>query len=115
MTEISAIPFSEPPWLQGLPSPYYNESHRAWQRTCRAFIGNNLIKHAVEWENEGTLPDSVFETFAEHNFLIPSLPAPLPIKWLKRLGIMEVPGGIKIEDYDYVHNSIYLDEVRNPF
>ncbi|KZZ93224.1 acyl-CoA dehydrogenase [Moelleriella libera RCEF 2490] len=30
------IPWSEPAWLRGVPSPYYNESHRTLQRRVRA-------------------------------------------------------------------------------
>lgn len=43
--------------------------------------------------------------------LIPNLSAPLPIKELKSIGIHELPGGLKVEDYDYLHTSIYIDEV----
>ncbi len=55
--------------------------------------------------------ENLFAKFAVANFLVPNLPAPLPIKWLKRLGIHELPGGLKVEDFDYLHNSIYVDEV----
>lgn len=43
--------------------------------------------------------------------LIPNLPAPLPVKWLKRLGIDELRGGLKVEDFDYMHVAIYIQEV----
>lgn len=107
----AVVPFSEPPYLSGLPSPYYNESHLRWQKTCRAFISENLLKHAIEWEREETVPEHVFTKFAEANFLIPNLPAPLPVAWLKKLGIHEMPGGIKVEEWDYLHTAIYIDEV----
>lgn len=105
------VPFSEPPWLLGLPSPIYKPSHYKWQRTIRAFINENLNTHAIEWEKEGTVPPHVFETFAKHNMLIPALPAPLPVEWLHRLGIRELPGGLKVEDYDYLHSAIFSDEM----
>jgi len=105
------VPFSEPPWLNGLPSPYYNESHRKWQKTCRDFIGKNLIENALEWDEASLVPEHVFETFAKANMLIPSLPAPLPVEWLKKVGLGELPGGLKVEDFDYLHMMIYSDEV----
>ncbi|KAF5528852.1 Medium-chain specific acyl dehydrogenase mitochondrial, partial [Fusarium napiforme] len=108
----STVPFSEPPWLTGLPSPYYNESHRRWQQACRNFISEYLAPHALQWESEGSVPDHVFETFSKHNMLIPNLPAPLPINLLKRLDISELAGGLKIEDFDYMHFSIYITEMR---
>ncbi|KAF1816797.1 short-chain specific acyl-CoA dehydrogenase mitochondrial precursor [Eremomyces bilateralis CBS 781.70] len=105
------IPFAEPPWLNGLPSPYYNESHRRWQKACRAFISEHLLKNAMEWEREETVPEHVFGQFAEGLMLIPCLPAPLPVEWLKSLGIHELPGGVKVEEFDYIHSAIYGDEM----
>ena len=112
MATRTAVPFSEPPYLAGLPSPYYNSSHLRWQKACRAFIEENLLKHAVEWEKAEILPDHVFEKFAAANMLVPSLPAPLPVKWLKRLRVHEMLGGVKVEDWDYIHTAIYTDEVE---
>lgn len=43
--------------------------------------------------------------------LIPALPAPLPVEWLHKLGIHELPGGLKVEDFDYLHGLIYGDEM----
>lgn len=108
----STVPFSEPPWLTGLPSPYYNESHRRWQKACLDFISEHLAPHALQWETEGSVPDHVFETFSKHNMLIPNLPAPLPIDMLKRLGITKLAGDLSIEEFDYMHFSIYITEMR---
>ncbi|KAG8168154.1 hypothetical protein KVR01_003843 [Diaporthe batatas] len=105
------VPFSEPPWLLGLPSPIFKETHRKWQANVRAFVDKNLVKDALEWEKAEAVPPHVFETFARANMLIPCLPAPLPVAWLKRLGIHELLGGLKVEDFDYLHGLIYFDEV----
>lgn len=51
------------------------------------------------------------ETFTSANMLIPALPAPLPVEWLHKLGIHELPGGLKVEDFDYLHGLIYGDEM----
>ena len=111
MDSLTPIPFSEPPYIQGLPSPYYHESHRKWQAACRAFIGEHLLTHALEWEREGTVPEQVFQTFATNNMLIPALPAPLPVEWLKELGIHDILGVVKVEEWDYMHTGIYNDEM----
>ena len=42
--------------------------------------------------------------------LIPNLPAPLPLKWLKQIGFDSI-GPIKIEDFDYTHIAIYVAEL----
>jgi acyl-CoA dehydrogenase len=83
----------------------------AWQKACREFIQKNLIDRALEWDTAETLPEHVFETFAKAGMLIPSLPAPLPVEWLKRLGIHELLGVLKVEEFDYIHTMIYCDEM----
>ncbi|GIJ86787.1 hypothetical protein Asppvi_005682 [Aspergillus pseudoviridinutans] len=112
MADVSPnpIPFSEPPYLRGLPSPYYTASHRRFQKACRAFIWEHLLSHAMEWEKAGTVPEHVFKDFCKHNMLLPNLPAPLPVDWLKRLGINDILG-VKVEEWDYLHTGIYCDEL----
>ena len=110
MAQGTPIPFSEPPYLSGLPSPYYKPTHLKWQKACRAFLDEHLHAHAREWEQEETVPEHVFGTFAKANMLIPNLPAPLPIAWLKRLGSNDILGS-PTEEWDYLHTGIYLDEM----
>ena len=105
------VPFSEPPYLAGLPSPYHTESHIKWQKACRAFLEENLNQHAIDWERDEKVPDHIFQKFAEANMLIPSLPAPLPVEWLKKLGVNDILGVVKVEEWDYIHTAIYVDEV----
>ena len=105
------VPFSEPPWLCGVPSPYYNDSHRKWQRACRGFIAEHLNDYAVEWEKAEHVPSHVYGDFAAARMLIPSLPAPLPVAQLKKAGIYELPGGLRVEDFDYFHGAIYGHEM----
>lgn len=66
----------------------------------------------MEWENSGDVPTHVFDTFSKHNMLIPNLPAPLPAELLKGLGVHELLGGLKIEDFDHMHFSIYIGEMK---
>lgn len=104
------LPFAEPAYLRGLPSPYYTTSHLAFQKKARAFIYENLNKYALDYERDGIVPQHVFDTFAKNNMLIPNLPSPLPVQWLRRLGIHDILG-VKVEEWDYLHTGIYLDEV----
>lgn len=110
MTEVSTTPFAEPSYLRGLPSPYYTPAHRRFQKACREFLWEHLLRHAMDWERQSTVPEHVFETFCQHNMLLPNLPAPLPVGWLKRLGIHDVLG-VKVEDWDYMYTGIYCDEL----
>ena len=43
--------------------------------------------------------------------LIPNLPAPLPVKQLKDVGIHKI-GPMKVEDFDYNHIAIYVSELN---
>ncbi|KAI1334432.1 short-chain specific acyl-CoA dehydrogenase mitochondrial precursor [Xylariaceae sp. FL0016] len=105
------VPFSDPAWLMGLPSPYFTESHRKWQKAVREFVDKNLTSKAIEWDKSETLPEHVFSDFAKAKMLLPALPAPLPVEWLKRLGVHELHGGLKVEEYDYLHSLIFADEM----
>ncbi len=50
------IPLSDPPYLMGLPSAYYKETHFRWQKTCRAFAEEIMMPFAAEWEKNGDVP-----------------------------------------------------------
>lgn len=95
----------------GLPSAYYTEAHRDFQKAIRPFIQKHLIDHSIEWDKSETVPEHVFRDFAKANMLIPALPAPLPADWLKSLGIHELLGGVKVEEFDYMHSLIFADEM----
>lgn len=43
--------------------------------------------------------------------LIPNLSSPLPVTWLHKLGIHTLPGGLPVEEFDYIHTLIYADEL----
>lgn len=100
-------PFAEAPWLMGVPSPYYSDSHRRWQKTCREFVWKNLGQYGLQWTRQQSCEPEVYQTFAD----APCLPAPLPIARLKALGIRELAGSLKLEEYDYFHYLIYMSEV----
>lgn len=105
------VPFAEPLYLNGLPSPYYTPELKKWQQACRAFIDEHLTPYAFDWEREETVPEHVFQTFTAHNMLVPTLPSPLPVKQLKAVGIQDILGVVKVEDFTYFHNLIYNDEM----
>ncbi|KAI0391415.1 short-chain specific acyl-CoA dehydrogenase mitochondrial precursor [Xylariaceae sp. FL0594] len=105
------IPFSDPSWLMGLPSAHFKDTHRNWQKAIRPFIQQNLVERAIEWDKAETLPEHVFDTFSRANLLVAALPAPLPVDWLKCVGLHELYGGLRVEDFDYLHALIFADEM----
>lgn len=84
-SSLLSLPFAEPPWLRGLPSSIFDDSHRRLQTSCKLFIDEHLNRHALEWETMEEVPSHVFAEFAQGNFVLPALPAPLPVTWLKQL------------------------------
>ncbi|KAF4454907.1 Acyl- dehydrogenase NM [Fusarium albosuccineum] len=107
---MAVTPFSEAPWLTGVPTPYYSQSHRNWQKTCESFI-NGLFKDGLQWQKAGSAPSDLWQTFAQAGFIVPCMPAPLPTAQLEAAGITELPGGLKVKDYDYFHYLIYTTEL----
>lgn len=108
---MATVPLAEPPWLNGAPSPYYDDSHRRLQAAARAFIDEHLSRHAMEWETAEDVPSHVYGQFAKGNFLLGALPAPLPVEILKRIGITHMPGDIPVEEWTSLHGMVYADEV----
>ena len=48
---------ADPAWIQlSGHSPYYTESHRAWQQHVRAFVDRELLPNVVSWQNERYFP-----------------------------------------------------------
>ncbi|KAI4128958.1 MAG: hypothetical protein LQ347_003964 [Umbilicaria vellea] len=66
----------------------------------------------MDWEREELVPEHVFGTFAKANMLLPNLPSPLPVEWLKKLGVHDILGVVKVEEFDYFHTLIYQDEMN---
>eukprot|EP01062_Namystynia_karyoxenos_P030534 TRINITY_DN227_c0_g2_i1.p1 TRINITY_DN227_c0_g2~~TRINITY_DN227_c0_g2_i1.p1 ORF type:complete len:433 (+),score=156.87 TRINITY_DN227_c0_g2_i1:88-1386(+) len=50
------LPFCEPYWYQGQPSPYYNEGHVRFRAVMRAFVDREIKPHVDEWIEQGQYP-----------------------------------------------------------
>ena len=108
---LTKVPFSEPPYLVGLPSPLYQEKHLKFQKACRKWFDEHFLHKAQEWEEEGDVPAHLFDDFNKFNMLLPNLPCPLPVEWLHKSGIEDILG-TPVEDWDYVHMAIWIDEIH---
>ncbi|EME46240.1 hypothetical protein DOTSEDRAFT_86844 [Dothistroma septosporum NZE10] len=108
---LTHVPFSEPAWLAGFPSPLYRETHKTFQKACRAWFEKHFLPYCMDWENDEDLPSDLFAKFNEANMLLPNLCPPLPVDWLHKSGIKDILG-TPVEEWDYVHTAIWIDEIH---
>src|ERR1700743_365514 len=97
----SILPWAEPSWYNGRPSPYYKESHKRLRDTMRKWTEDNFMGHSEEWAAAGKIPDEVYQQCARDGLLVPiSGGRTIPTEWAK-YGIV---GGIKAEEWDGFHD-----------
>lgn len=96
---LSPVPFAEPQWLtEGFKSPYYNDTHRGLQKFMRDFTDEYVTPEATIHEKNGKRPtNELFQRLGAANINHMRMG---PTKLLKG---MNLPGGIKGEDFDYFH------------
>ena len=107
-SELSPVPFAEAEFLQGVPSRYYNESHKRFLLAVRAFVDTELRPIAVRYDDAGKIPPpGLFKKMGAFGLLAARLgPGP----WLSMLPF-ELPGGVKPEEYDHFHEMIATEEL----
>ncbi|EXJ83935.1 hypothetical protein A1O3_04602 [Capronia epimyces CBS 606.96] len=96
-------PWAEPAWYNVLSSPYYNDSHRKLRDFVRAYIDDNVLPNAQEWEEEGHVPLEETLRFARAGLALQDVPPKY------RPGI-SLPAGIDEKDWDAFHFLILADE-----
>ncbi|TLS22523.1 uncharacterized protein PpBr36_09864, partial [Pyricularia pennisetigena] len=101
----SIAKWAEPAWLHGLESPYYNESHRRFQKYVREYVDTHLLPHALEWEAAGEAPRQVRERFAGSGLAF--LDVPLEYRPPEQRAVAGVPH----EQLDAFHELILMDEM----
>ncbi|KAH8658463.1 acyl-CoA dehydrogenase-like protein [Xylariales sp. PMI_506] len=104
----SHLPWSEPSWYSGRPSPYYKESHRKLRDYMRKWVDENFASKAEEWEAAGAVPPEIYAKCAEAGLLVPIASGKtIPKEW-EKYGII---AGIKAEEWDGFHDLILWDEL----
>lgn len=92
---LHTVPYSEPSWLTpGFKSPYFNESHYAFQKAVRKFVDEIIIPDSEAKDGLGKVPErAIFEQLAAVN--IPAMRVG-PGPHLKGLTLMN--GTVKPEE-----------------
>eukprot|EP01006_Ploeotia_vitrea_P044152 TRINITY_DN66815_c6_g2_i1.p1 TRINITY_DN66815_c6_g2~~TRINITY_DN66815_c6_g2_i1.p1 ORF type:complete len:509 (-),score=292.31 TRINITY_DN66815_c6_g2_i1:1380-2906(-) len=55
------VPFGDPYWYRGLPSPYYKQTHFDFRDKVRAFVETEIKPYVSEWHEQGTYPPELHE------------------------------------------------------
>lgn len=102
------IPYAEPPWSRGIPSPYIKDSHRRLRHVMRQWVEANIIPFAHEWEEATTIPHSAYEAAAKAGILMPmAAGSKIPEEWRGKFPII---GDVRPEEWDGFHDFVIHDE-----
>ncbi|KEF51432.1 uncharacterized protein A1O9_12581 [Exophiala aquamarina CBS 119918] len=104
----STIPYAEASWARGLPSPFYNDSHRCLRQAMRDWVEKNVMPFAQDWDDAQSIPPEVYEAAARDGVLMPmAAGSRIPEEWCGKYPII---GGVKPEEWDGFHDLILHDE-----
>ncbi|KAK3201561.1 hypothetical protein GRF29_185g1339457 [Pseudopithomyces chartarum] len=104
----STLPWAEPSWYTGRPTPYYKDSHRRLRDTVRAWCEQHVTPYAEEWAASGVVPPTLYATCAKAGFLVPIASGKsIPKQWSN----YPIIGGIKSEEWDGFHDFVLWDEL----
>ena len=81
------------------PSPFLTDAHVEWRGRVRDFVTREIEPSLPRWETEGTFPDSVYESAAQHGLL--------------GVGFPTQYGG-NTEDADPWYRVIFAEEMHRP-
>jgi alkylation response protein AidB-like acyl-CoA dehydrogenase len=109
--ELSRVPYAEPSAFQGLPSPYYNDSHRRFRSDLRRFFDEDVMPEAVANDARGVHPSpELWRKLGARGVLACRVPSgPWTKDVVENCGVT-LPGGIKPEEFDCFHELIAHEE-----
>ncbi|EEH37014.2 hypothetical protein PAAG_07432 [Paracoccidioides lutzii Pb01] len=105
----STLPWAEPSWYSGRPSPYYNESHFRLRDAVRKWTEENVVGKSEEWQAAGKVPDEVYRKCARDGLLLPiAFGKSIPEEFAAQYPII---GGIKASEWNGFHDFVMWDEL----
>ncbi|KAH7389360.1 acyl-CoA dehydrogenase-like protein [Phaeosphaeria sp. MPI-PUGE-AT-0046c] len=104
----SSLPWAEPSWYSGRPSPYYNESHRRLRDAVRTWCEENIAQHTDAWNEAGRVDPAIYEKCAAAGLLVPiAFGKSIPPQWSK----YPIIGNIPAAEWDGFHDFVLWDEL----
>ncbi|KAF8269135.1 acyl-CoA dehydrogenase [Lactarius quietus] len=106
--ELSQVPYAEPTWLTpGFSSPFYNDSHRRFQKAMRKVVNEVILPDAIRCEENGKrVSQEVMDKLGELNVIAMRLGPGKHLKGRTLLGGVVTP-----EKYDHFHELIINAEL----
>ena len=109
--ELSKVPYAEPSAFQGLPSPFYNESHHRFRRDLRKFFDDEVMPDAVSNDARGAHPsEDLWRKLGARGVLVSRMQ---PGPWMQDVVDncdIKLPGGIAPNEFDAFHELIAHEE-----
>jgi alkylation response protein AidB-like acyl-CoA dehydrogenase/predicted heme/steroid binding protein len=107
--EISKVPYAEASYEQGMHSPYFKDSHKAFRKALRQFFADEVMEEAQECEKTNDPPSKEMRLRFGELGLIASAQSPGPHLKMLPNGIMN--GVVSAEEFDYFHEMIQMEEM----
>lgn len=109
----AAVPYGEAMGTWRRFSPYYNESHHKFRAAVRKIMDAVVKPHCKAWDDDGELPSRELDKVLGDAGIFASLIAGEEgTRELFEQHSITLPGGIKVEEYDYFHGLILSEELR---
>lgn len=54
------VPYGDPLWYSGNPTPYYNESHVRFRAAMREFVEKEITPNAHKWDEDKKMPAEIY-------------------------------------------------------
>lgn len=108
---LSQVPFAEIPAFQGQSSPFFNDSHRRFQKAVRQFVDKELVPIAAAKDLSGQYPERELQQKLGMAGMMVVRMGPGP--WLKEAQAMgiKIPGDVAPEEFDYFHEMLAHQEI----
>ncbi|KAF2085640.1 acyl-CoA dehydrogenase-like protein [Saccharata proteae CBS 121410] len=105
----SHLPWAEPSWYNGRPTPYYNESHVRLRDAMRKWTQENISTDKLEdWETAGKVPNEMYEKCASDGLVVPiAFGARIPAQYSN----YPIIGNISPSEWNGFHDFILWDEL----
>ncbi|KAK3725206.1 hypothetical protein LTR37_000717 [Vermiconidia calcicola] len=101
---INTGPWSEPAWSHGIPSPYYNDSHKRLRDALRVYIDENILPYSLDWTAKGEAPRDAALKWAQSGFAFADVPHQYRPKHIPG------PACIPVDQLDVFHLLVSTDE-----